>query len=281
MREGIMKTRHWLALGSALSSALISLNAIAADDDFKRHNFAGGLFYIAPQSSADPLHTTTATTLIPALASFDSPGTNAYVRDAQTLGLTYNYFFNRNVSLEFIGGIPPRLELVGEGKVVAPFLGGIPITDLDASANKPLVKVRSWNPALNLQYHFGGPGQMIRPYVGLGVSYNKFDDYKINQNFANDLMAAGRLIGLITLNPNAANPTVDIDSSASWQPLATVGLTGEISEHWYGVFSVSYMPLDTDATVSVRDSTGKPLATSTTTIDVNPVIGFLGVGYRF
>lgn len=273
-----MTTRHWLILGLVCCSS----TTLAADDsDFKRNNIATGLFYIAPQSSADPLHTTTAVTAIPALAAFDSPGTNATVRDSRTLGLTYNYFFTRNISLEFIGGIPPKLELEGSGKVVAPFLTGIPISDLDDSKNKPLVEVRSWNPALNLQYHFGAPGQAIRPYVGLGVSYNKFDNFKVNPAFASDLKQAGQLIGLLTLNPNASNPDVVIDSSSSWQPLVTVGLTGDIAEHWYAIFSVSYMPLDTDATVSVRDSTGKALATSTTTIQVNPVIGFLGLGYRF
>lgn len=276
-----MHARHLMTLLIAPGLVLTGLDSHAAtdnDEDFKRHNIASGIIYIAPQSSADPLHTTTAATMIPPLASFDSPGTNATVRSAQTLGLTYNYFFTPKISLEFIGGIPPRLELEGSGQVVAPFLGGIPITNLDA--HKPLVEVRSWNPALNLQYHFGHPGQPIRPYIGLGVSYNKFDDFKINPGFESDLKAAGQLLGLITLNPNAANPTVDVTSSSSWQPLATVGLTGDISEHWYGIFSVSYMPLDTDAAVTVRDSTGAALATSTTTIDVNPVIAFLGVGYR-
>lgn len=273
-----MSSRRILALASLLSSILSSYSS-ADDSDYKKHNVAAGIFYIAPQSSADPLHTTTSATMIPPLASFDSPGTNATVRDAQTLGLTYNYFFSPNISLEFIGGIPPRLQLEGSGQVIAPFLGGIPITNLDE--HKPLVEVRSWNPALNLQYHFGHPGQSIRPYVGLGVSYNKFDDFKINPGFESDLKAAGQLLGLITLNPNASDPSVDVTSSSSWQPLATVGLTGDIGEHWYGIFSISYMPLDTDAAVTVRDSTGAALATSTTTIDVNPVIGFLGVGYRF
>lgn len=261
---------------SAIGLMVAAPVALAADDpDFKRHYVATGLFHIAPQSSADPLHTDTSAPLI---GSFDSPGTNATVRQSQTLGLTYNYFLTPRLSLEFIGGIPPRLELEGSGQVEA--LGIIPITDLDDPKNKPLVKVRSWNPALNLQYHFGPASQVVRPYVGLGVAYNKFDDFKINPAFESDLKTAGSLLGLLTGSP-ATNPSVDVASSSSWQPIATVGLTGEMTEHWYGVFSVSYMPLDTDATITVRDDNGNPLAVSSTNIKVNPVIGFLGVGYRF
>lgn len=260
---------------SAIGLMMATPIALATDEEFKRHNFAAGLFYIAPKSSADPLHTSTSAPLV---GSFDSPGTNATVRETTTLGLTYNHFFTPKISLEFIGGIPPRLELEGSGQVNA--LGIIPITDLDDPKNKPLVKVRSWNPALNLQYHFGPASQAIRPYAGLGVAYNKFDDFRINPAFEADLKTAGALLGALTGSP-ATNPTVHVASSSSWQPIATIGLTGDIAEHWYGVFSVSYMPLDTDATITVRDDNGSPLSISSTNIKVNPVIGFLGVGYRF
>jgi outer membrane protein len=45
------------------------------------------------------------------------------VDDADTLGLTFNYYLNDHVSLQFIGGIPPKVDIKGKGEILAPLSG--------------------------------------------------------------------------------------------------------------------------------------------------------------
>lgn len=35
----------------------------------------------------------------------------------------FNYYLNDNVSLQFIGGIPPKVDIKGQGEILAPLSG--------------------------------------------------------------------------------------------------------------------------------------------------------------
>ena len=88
--------------------------------------------------------------------------------NTDTLGLTLSYFVNDNVSLELIGGIPPKVDIKGVGEIRAvalstsnspPPLGTPPtyfnglqllkdtlITDLGAHGK--VAEVTAWTPAI-------------------------------------------------------------------------------------------------------------------------------------
>ncbi|PZT85160.1 MAG: OmpW family protein [Acinetobacter sp.] len=230
--------------------------------------------------------------------------------DVDTLGLTLNYYVNDNVSLQLIGGIPPKVDINGKGKVVAPFSGtatpsglasaigqldllkDIPITDLGAHGKA--ASARAWTPALTAQYHFGKSGvNKLRPYLGAGIVYGHFDKIKLNGGVEQDLVNAGHMIqnvldgqagsALVNSGSSSADPHVKVDTDDAFGAVLTAGFTYDFNDRWFSTMSLTYMPnFNNKATISVTDSkTGKELIHATTKVDLDPLITYVGVGYRF
>lgn len=229
--------------------------------------------------------------------------------DVDTLGLTLNYYVNDNVSLQLIGGIPPKVDIQGKGQIVAPFSGiaqpgglagsilgnldlkqDIPITDL--SAHSKAASARAWTPALEAQYQFGKSGiNKFRPYIGAGLIYAYFNDIKLDSGVESDLIAAGHMIQNILDNKagaaidrkeSSANPYVKVKATSAIAPIVSLGFTYDITPNIYTVASVSYAKLNNKAKIYVEDAnTGVNLISASTKIDIDPIMTYLGVGYRF
>lgn len=236
--------------------------------------------------------------------------------NTDTLGLTLSYFVNDNVSLELVGGIPPKVDIKGVGEIraaalsisnsshlppLAPpnYFNGLQllkdtlITDLGAHGK--VAEVTAWTPAATVKYHFGTSGKdRFRPFVGAGVTYGHFNKLKLNSGVEEDLIQAGYMIDNI-LNGRAgealhggkgsstATPEVKVETSDTFAPVFTAGFTYDFTERWFSTGSLSYMPnFNNVATVTVTDTTtGKELIKSTTKIDLDPLVTYVGVGYRF
>ena len=245
------------------------------------------------------------------LESWQANDAGLEVEDVDTLGLTFNYYINDNVSLQLIGGIPPKVDIKGEGEISAPLSGlaispsvlvqilfpdginlnqAVPITNLGNKSKA--ATVRAWTPALEAQYQFGKSGvNKFRPYVGVGLMYAYFNDIKLNSEIRSDLEAAGHMIQNVLDNKAGAAldgkvssgvMRVDVDADDAIAPIVTAGFTYDLTENWYGVASVSYAKLNNKTTINVvNESTGQQLIHATTKIDIDPLITYLGVGYRF
>lgn len=244
------------------------------------------------------------------LDSWHAGGTGLEADDVDTLGLTFNYYLNDNVSLQLIGGIPPKVDMKGKGEITAPLSGhatptgtsgilfpngldlkqDVPITNL-GNKNKAAT-VRAWTPALEAQYQFGKAGvNKFRPYIGAGVMYAHFNDIKINSEIQSDLVAAGHMIqnvldgqagAALDGKTSSANPYVKVKAEDAFAPIVSLGATYDITDKWFGVASVSYAKLNNKTSIDVIDkNTGNRLIHSTTKIDIDPLITYLGVGYRF
>lgn len=234
----------------------------------------------------------------------DSRGSGLEVQDADTLGLMMNYYVNDNVSLQLIGGIPPKVDIKGKGEILAPMSGightgigldlplaqDIPITNLGSKSK--VATVRAWTPAFEAQYQFGKSGiNKFRPYVGLGIMYAHFGSIKVNGETKADLVAAGHMIqnildgkagAALDRGQSSASPYVKVKSEDAFAPIVSLGATYDITSNWYGVASVSYSKLNNKTTIDVIDrNTGNCLIHSSTKIDIDPLITYLGVGYRF
>ena len=60
------------------------------------------------------------------------------------------------------------------------------------------------------------------------------------------------------------------------------GFTYDFNDSWYTVASVSYAKLSNKAQIDVvNQNTGTRLIHATTKVDIDPLITYLGVGYRF
>ena len=87
------------------------------------------------------------------------PGADATIGDATTVVFTYEYALSPNVGVELVLGVPPKIKATAAGSVA--FLGEV-------------LTARNVAPTLFFSYHFGAPGNAVRPYAGIGVNYTKF-----------------------------------------------------------------------------------------------------------
>lgn len=246
------------------------------------------------------------------LNEWNNPGTGLEADDVMTLGIMSNYFFTDNVSLEIKAGIPPKVDIQGKGQIYAPLtatahpsielpiIGGIglPSIDLekqifitDLEAHGTAATARAWTPAFELQYHFGKTGvNKFRPYVGLGLMYAYFNELKINSAIENDLINAGHMIvnikdgkagAALDQKTSSGDPKVKLEASDAFAPVATAGFTYDFNDRWFAVGSVSYAHLTGEATITVNDAKYGELIRAKTDIEINPLLGYAGVGYRF
>lgn len=242
---------------------------------------------------------------ITGLESWNNAGTGLEADNATTLGIMANYFFTDNISLEVKAGIPPKVDIKGKGQIYAPFsavaepLGGVAgelqlendifITDL--SKHGKVAEARAWTPAFEFQYHFGKTGvNKFRPYVGIGMMYAYFNDLKINSNLENDLIAAGHKIANIKNDVagaalegklSTADPKVKLEADSAIAPIATAGFTYDFNDRWFAVGSISYAHLTAEQTITVSDASLGQLIEAKSDIEINPILGYAGVGYRF
>lgn len=100
-------------------------------------------------------------------------------------------------------------------------------------------------PSLMLQYHFM-PNDAFRPYVGVGINYTRFSDLQSNLNLS--------------------------VSNSSWGAALQAGFDYRIAPRWYLNVDAKYIWMDTEVKLA-----GVPL----TTVDINPWLLSVGVGYRF
>lgn len=256
-------------------------------------------------------------TYINGLQNFATPGTGLESDTVDTIGMLFTYYVDDHWGVEFKAGIPPKVDILGKGEVVAPFQGtvspsglaadilgdfdikdDIQITDMTRGGGVAST-ARAWLPAALVQYQFGKPGvNKFRPYVGAGVMYAYFDDIKLNKGIGQDLqVAAGRLELINNKQAGAAlgskedirkNPAagvgdmrVKVEADSAWAPIINVGATYDLDENWFAVGSVSYAKLDSDTTITVKNGKGDQLIEAKSNIDIDPYITYLGLGYRF
>ena len=248
-------------------------------------------------------------TTIGGLESWSSPDTGLESDEVDTFGLLFNYYLNDNWSIEVKAGIPPKVDILGQGQVYAPLKGtvspggiaggilgdfkiskDIPITDLE-QGNGVASSARAWLPAAGVQYQFGKSGvNKFRPYVGAGVMYAYFSEIELNEGIRKDLEKAGHQIQNIKDGQAGAalenlqsgrEMNVDVEADSAFAPIVTVGATYDFNDQWFGIGSLSYAKLDSDTTITVKNDKNEELIRSKAHLDIDPYITFLGVGYRF
>lgn len=209
-----------------------------------------GWFHLAPQSSRDPLKIVSVggNTLNQYV-----PNTGASVDNADTIGLTAGYYVTDHIAAELVGGVPPRFDLTGTGKL-APF--GV------------LGHTYQWSPAVIFKYVFNKPDAAWRPYLGLGATYIWFSGSKITSG---PFLAQG-----------LGGPT-SVKTSNQWAPVFNAGIDYDFSKHWFAGFSVSYIPVSMRATFTTarRTQVGTLTEVSQAKIKLDPWVTFLNIGYRF
>ncbi|ENW97387.1 OmpW/AlkL family protein [Acinetobacter dispersus] len=290
-----------IAEGTTSKVGDVSKNAVLAAADRDSNKLLYDAIKIQPLDPVPGLLTGTAT--VNGLSNWQSQGTGLEADDVDTVGIMANYHFTDHVSLEVKAGIPPKVNIKGKGDIYAPLSGkadtalgsiglkqDIHITDL--TQGDKAATARAWLPAVELHYQFGKSGvNKFRPYVGAGVMYAYFNDLKINSGIESDLIKAGHMIqnihdgkagAALDGKTSSADPVVKLKATDTFAPIVTLGATYDFNPNWFAVGSVSYSKMNNEAKISVTDrNTGKELIKANTKIDIDPLITYVGVGYRF
>lgn len=247
---------------------------------------SAGWFHIQTHGTSPPL--TTSVVDVPINyplglpSTFTAPGSGLSTSNADTLGLTFSHFVTDHIAVTAVGGIPPEFKLYGHGELIPPGpAGALGRQSLgDPSLNPIITRARQWSPAAMVQYHFLEPGTRFRPFLGVGVSYNFFTDIRVNPAFAESVN--NNLGAVLAAGAGIPGPTsVHADASSSWAPVFNVGGTYNFNEHWGVTAAVTYIPLKTTSTMTIKASDGTTLSTSKTKLEPNPIIFFLAATYKF
>ncbi|WP_354674836.1 OmpW/AlkL family protein [Cupriavidus alkaliphilus] len=279
-----MKTLH---LTLALVLAALASTALPAHAQKKGDNVvSAGWFHIRTHGQSGPLTTTLLDVPINyplgLPSSFTAPGSSISSSNANTLGLTFSHFVTDHIAITAVGGIPPEFKLYGHGELIPPGpAGALGRQSLgDPSLNPIITKARQWSPAAMVQYHFLEPGTRFRPFLGLGVSYNFFTNIEVNPAFASSVN--NNLGAILAAGAGIPGPTsVSADASSSWAPVFNIGGTYNFNEHWGLTAAVTYIPLKTTSTMTIKAANGTVLSTSKTKLEPNPLVFFVAASYKF
>jgi outer membrane protein len=221
----------------------------------------GGVWIDFANSSSSALQSTSQA------GTFTSQGTNAEIHNALAAELLVTHFFTDNFAVEAAMGSPPKLNMYAQGNIAPLGTNGpqLPLGNL-----RPLASTRAWPAVALLKYYFGDAHARVRPFVGLGANYTWYSNISLNPTFA---QAAQAFAG--------PGGTVKSSLSPSWNPVVATGVSYSFSDRWYATASLLYFPLKTTATITSVAANGMPTLTNKTRIAANPIVSFLGIGYRF
>jgi len=211
-----------------------------------------GWFHFAPQESSKPLTVNALGT------SVTESGTGASVDSSDTFGLTATYFFTDHIATTAVFGIPPKFRITGTGSL---------------SALGQFGSAYEWSPTLLLKYYFNEAQSRFRPYVGAGASYVWYSGVDLNSAVSSGSFLYSQTYGTALQGPTTAK------LSSSLAPVFNAGFAYNIDKHWSVDVSLSYMLLSTHATLTTQSKVGT--VTSTTKLTLNPIISYVGIGYRF
>jgi len=111
-------------------------------------------------------------------------------------------------------------------------------------------------PTLTLQYFFLTDGK-LQPYIGAGVNWTMFPSYDLSDDLDD--------LGI-----------TDVEFSDSFGFAGDAGLDFYLGDNWLLNADVKYIQIDTDADLKVGGDT-----LETVSVDINPWVFGVGVGYRF
>jgi outer membrane protein len=171
------------------------------------------------------------------------PGTKIDIKSASALFFTATYMITDDISVEALGGLPYKHDIVGAGAV---------------SGVGKIGSVHQISPTLLLQYRFMPADGPFRPYVGAGPTFAKFYGTKGS--------------AALTAVTNPGGPPTTIGDDTEWGGTIEAGANYKIDKHWF----VDAAILKTFISTKAQLSTGQ-----TTKARLNPISINASIGYAF
>jgi len=164
------------------------------------------------------------------------------INDNAQPNLTVTYMYNRYLGVELLAATPFKHSIRGKGALSAA-LGGVDLPNNIAT-------VTHLPPTLSVVY-YPLQGFSFQPYVGAGVNYTFF--------FSEDSKIGG-------------NASLDNSFGVALQ----AGADYRINDKWHINASVRWIDIETDATL-----TGTGVGRVETTVDIDPIVYSVMLGYTF
>jgi outer membrane protein len=172
------------------------------------------------------------------------PGSKVDVDSSTRPMLMATYGYTDNLSVQATLGVPYKHELSGAGAI--------------AGTGK-LGSFKAMLPTVFGQYRWFEPKSMLRPYVGLGLTYAYFFD----------ATGSGPLTSLT--NVGSTTPTT-FKFDSKFALTAQIGVAVSFSDRWFADLSFTKTMLKTDVTYSSGQHQD---------IRLDPATIGIGIGYRF
>jgi outer membrane protein len=171
------------------------------------------------------------------------PGSKINIKSASALFFTVTYMITDDISVEALGGLPYKHDIVGAGAV--------------AGVGK-IGSVHQVSPTVLLQYRFMPADAPLRPYVGAGPTFAKFYGTKGS--------------AALTAVTNPGGPPTTIGGDTEWGGTIEAGANYKIDKHWFIDAAILKTFISTKATLSTGQSTSAKL---------NPIAINASIGYTF
>lgn len=173
-------------------------------------------------------------------------GTGVGVQGAGALGLTVGYIVAPHWGIELLAATPFEHDISAKG------LGALGVGE-----GTPIGSTKQLPPTLGAQYYFAAPESRWQPYVGLGLNYTVFFDEHTSG-------AARTRLG-----------AHDLSLDSSWGIAGEAGIDWLPDAHWLVNASIWRIDIRTDAHLDTA------LGRVETTVDIDPWVYMVAVGYRF
>ena len=171
------------------------------------------------------------------------PNSKIDIKSASALFFTATYMITDDISVEALGGLPYKHDIVGAGAV---------------SGVGKIGSVHQISPTVLLQYRFMAADAPFRPYVGAGPTFAKFYGTKGS--------------AALTAVTNPGGPPTTIGNDTEWGSTIEAGANYKIDKHWFIDAAILKTFISTKATLSTGQSTSAKL---------NPVSINASIGYAF
>jgi outer membrane protein len=171
------------------------------------------------------------------------PGSKINIKSASALFFTATYMITDDISVEALGGLPYKHDIVGAGAV---------------SGVGKIGSIHQVSPTVLLQYRFLAADAPLRPYIGAGPTFAKFYGSKGS--------------AALTAVTNPGGPPTIIGGDTEWGGTIETGANYKIDKHWFIDAAILKTFISTKATLSTGQSTSAKL---------NPVAINASIGYTF
>jgi outer membrane protein len=171
------------------------------------------------------------------------PGSTIDIKSASALFFTAAYMITDDISVEVLGGLPYKHDIIGTGA---------------AQGVGKIGSIHQISPTVMLQYRFMPADAPFRPYIGAGPTFAKFYGSKGS--------------AALTAVTNPGGPPTTIGGDTEWGATTEVGLNYKIDKHWF----VDAALMKTFINTKAKLSTGQ-----TTKARLNPVAINASIGYAF